>query len=70
MFLIESISNPREGVEEAVFIAGDKRGTIYGIYEFFQANGGFALVLLGRCARGEKRDLTIKKEVTVMESPL
>ena len=40
MFLIESISNPCEGVEEAVVIAGsDKRGTIYGIYEFSKQMG-------------------------------
>ncbi len=40
MFLIESISNPCEGVDEAVVIAGsDKRGTIYGIYEFSRQMG-------------------------------
>ncbi|MGL4519779.1 MAG: glycosyl hydrolase 115 family protein [Phocaeicola sp.] len=33
-FLIQTIQNPFEGVEEALVIAGsDKRGTIYGIYE-------------------------------------
>lgn len=40
MFVIESITNPFEGVAEAIVIAGsDKRGTIYGIYEFSEQMG-------------------------------
>lgn len=34
-FIIQSISNPFDGVDDAIVIAGsDKRGVIYGIYEF------------------------------------
>ena len=40
MFVIESITNPFEGVAEAIVIAGsDKRGTIYGIYELSEQLG-------------------------------
>ena len=40
MYLIESLSNPCEGVAEAIVIAGsDKRGTIYGIYELSKQIG-------------------------------
>jgi hypothetical protein len=39
-FIIQNIKNPFEGVSEAVVIAGsDKRGTIYGIYEFSKQIG-------------------------------
>lgn len=39
-FIIESISHPFDGVEEALVIAGsDKRGTIYGVYELSQQMG-------------------------------
>lgn len=40
MYIIESVVNPFEGVEEAIVIAGsDKRGTIFGIYEFSKQMG-------------------------------
>lgn len=39
-FIIQTIDNPFEGMEEAVVIAGsDKRGTIYGIYELCEQMG-------------------------------
>ncbi|KFF11387.1 hypothetical protein IW15_16755 [Chryseobacterium soli] len=39
-FIIQNIKNPFDGVSEAVVIAGsDKRGTIYGIYEFSKQIG-------------------------------
>ena len=39
-FIIQTIANPFEGMEEAVVIAGsDKRGTIYGIYELCEQMG-------------------------------
>jgi hypothetical protein len=40
MFLIEHVTNPCEGMAEAIVIAGsDKRGTIYGIYELSEQMG-------------------------------
>lgn len=40
MFLIEHVTNPCEGVAEAIVIAGsDKRGTIYGMYELSEQMG-------------------------------
>jgi len=40
MFFIETVANPCEGVTEAIVIAGsDKRGTIFGIYEFSKQLG-------------------------------
>ncbi|PXY46234.1 glycosyl hydrolase 115 family protein [Flavobacterium hydrophilum] len=39
-FIIQSVKNPFNGVEEALVIAGsDKRGTIYGIYELSRQIG-------------------------------
>ena len=39
-FIIQTIANPFEGMDEAVVIAGsDKRGTIYGIYELCEQMG-------------------------------
>lgn len=39
-FIIQNIENPFSGVSEAIVIAGsDKRGTIYGIYEFSKQIG-------------------------------
>lgn len=39
-FIIQSITNPFQGVNEAIVIAGsDKRGTIYGIYELSRQLG-------------------------------
>lgn len=39
-YIIQTIKNPLDGVEEAVVIAGsDKRGTIYGIYELSSQMG-------------------------------
>ena len=39
-FIIQNISNPIDGVAEAIVIAGsDKRGTIYGIYELAEQMG-------------------------------
>lgn len=39
-FLLQIITNPCEGVDEALVIAGsDKRGTIYGIYELSRQMG-------------------------------
>lgn len=39
-YILQTISNPFEGVDEAVLIAGsDKRGTIYGIYELSKQLG-------------------------------
>jgi len=39
-FIIQTIDNPFEGMEQAVVIAGsDKRGTIYGIYELSEQMG-------------------------------
>lgn len=39
-FIIQSITNPFDGIDEAIVIAGsDKRGTIYGIYELSQQIG-------------------------------
>lgn len=39
-YILQTISNPFEGVDEAVVIAGsDKRGTIYGIYELSKQLG-------------------------------
>ena len=44
-----TVSKPLEGIDEAVVIAGsDKRGTIYGIYEF-SSNGYIFLGIIGRC---------------------
>lgn len=39
-FIIRNVKNPFSGIDEAVVIAGsDKRGTIYGIYEFSKQIG-------------------------------
>ena len=39
-YILQVVSNPCEGVDEALVIAGsDKRGTIYGIYELSQQMG-------------------------------
>jgi hypothetical protein len=39
-FIIQSVKNPFSGIDEAIVIAGsDKRGTIYGIYEFSKQIG-------------------------------
>lgn len=39
-YIIQNIANPIDGVDEAIVIAGsDKRGTIYGIYEFSKQIG-------------------------------
>lgn len=46
-YILQVITNPCEGVEEAVVIIGsDRRGTIYGIYELSE-HRGIALVLVG-----------------------
>lgn len=39
-YILQTVKNPIDGVEEAVVIAGsDKRGTIYGIYELARQMG-------------------------------
>ena len=39
-YILQTVKQPVEGVEEAIVIAGsDKRGTIYGIYELSRQMG-------------------------------
>lgn len=48
-YILQVVTNPCEGVDEAVVIIGsDRRGTIYGIYELSEQMGGISLVLVGR----------------------
>lgn len=39
-YIIKTIENPLEGVDEALVIAGsDRRGTVYGVYEISEQIG-------------------------------
>lgn len=53
-YILQTVKQPVEGVEEAIVIAGsDKRGNYLRYLRAFPADGCLSLVFLGRCSGGE-----------------
>lgn len=69
-FIIQNIENPFDGVSEAVIIAGsDKRGTIYGIYEFSRQIGVSPWYYWADVPVKQKENLYFKKGIYTDNEP-
>ncbi len=70
-FLIQTLSNPLPGIDEALVIAGsDMRGTIYGIYELSEQIGVSPWTYWADVPVQKHQNISIKMEFIPMENLL
>lgn len=68
--LIEVVSNPKKGIEQALVIAGsDKRGTIYGVYELSYQMGVSPWYYWADVPVKKSKSLFVKAGRYIIESP-